>query len=126
VLDDHVLEGGQRLGCPVVGEVLDGIRQVDGDFGARGVRVNTISPGLVRTSVYQDPNGQVSRWAAALASWLALDAFTQQMVKAQNTTTGRMAEPEEVSVLIAFLLSDVAGSITGVNYVIGGGTIKTV
>jgi hypothetical protein len=36
-----------------------------------------------------------------------------------------MAEPEEVSVLIAFLLSDVAGSITGVNYVIGGGTIKT-
>ncbi|MET8809456.1 SDR family oxidoreductase [Streptomyces sp. NPDC004546] len=96
------------------------------EFGPQGVRVNTMPPGLVRTSVYQDPNGRASQWAAALASWLALDAFTQQTVKAQNITTGRMAEPEEVAALIAFLLSDVAGNITGVNYVIDGGTIKTV
>ena len=94
------------------------------EFGPQGVRVNTISPGLVRTSVYQDPNGAVSQWAAA--SGMTLDEFTRQMVKGQNVTTGRMAEAEEVAALIAFLLSDVAGNITGADYVIDGGTIKTV
>ena len=39
--------------------------------------------------------------------------------------TGRFTTPEEVATLITFLASDRAGNITGSNYVIDGGLIKT-
>ncbi|MDX2937109.1 SDR family oxidoreductase [Streptomyces ipomoeae] len=94
------------------------------EFGPRGVRVNTISPGLVRTSVYENPDGPAAKMAAAAG--MSLAELAQQLVKAQNITTGRMTEADEVAALIAFLLSDVAGNITSADYVIDGGTIKTV
>ncbi|HTJ71712.1 MAG TPA: oxidoreductase [Actinospica sp.] len=94
------------------------------EFGPRGVRVNTVSPGLVRTSVYEDPNGPVAQ--AAAATGISQAEFVQQIVKSQNVTTGRMSEAGEVAALIAFLLSDVAANITGADYVIDGGTLKTV
>ena len=93
------------------------------EFGPEGVRVNTVSPGLVRTSVYEDPAGPVAAMAAAAG--VSLPDFVQQIAKAQNITTGRMSEAEEVAVLVAFLLSEAAGNITGADYIIDGGTIKT-
>jgi NAD(P)-dependent dehydrogenase (short-subunit alcohol dehydrogenase family) len=37
----------------------------------------------------------------------------------------RFTTPEEVATLITFLASDRAGGITGVNYIIDGGLIRT-
>jgi putative oxidoreductase len=94
------------------------------EFGPRGVRVNTVSPGLVRTTVYTDPDGPVAKLAAGAG--VSLAEFVQQLAEAQNITTGRMSEPREVAGLIAFLASDVVGNITGADYIIDGGTIKTI
>ncbi|MEV5310765.1 oxidoreductase [Streptomyces sp. NPDC052610] len=93
------------------------------EFGPRGVRVNTVSPGVVRTAIWEDPDGFGGKVAASAGAEHA--AFLQQIPQAFAITTGRITEPEEVAALIAFLLSDVAGNITGADYVIDGGTVKT-
>ena len=39
--------------------------------------------------------------------------------------TGRFTEPEEVAALVVMLASDRLGNVTGTNFVIDGGLIKT-
>ncbi|MFF4950673.1 oxidoreductase [Streptomyces chattanoogensis] len=94
------------------------------EFGPQGVRVNTVSPGVVRTAIWEDPDGFGGKVAAGAGVEHA--AFLQQLPDAFAITTGRITEPQEVASLITFLLSDVAGNITGADYVIDGGTVKTV
>ncbi|MER0446966.1 oxidoreductase [Streptomyces sp. Edi4] len=93
------------------------------EFGPQGVRVNTVSPGVVRTAIWEDPDGFGGRVAAGAGAEHA--AFLQRLPEAFGITTGRITEPQEVAALITFLLSDVAGNISGADYVIDGGTIKT-
>ena len=44
---------------------------------------------------------------------------------AAGIATRRFTRPEEVATLITMLASEVTANITGVNYVIDGGLIKT-
>ncbi|MEV6810079.1 oxidoreductase [Streptomyces sp. NPDC017405] len=93
------------------------------EFGSHGVRVNTVSPGVVRTSVWQAPDGFGGKVAAAAGT--DLDEYLERMPETLQITTGRLLEPEEVATLVTFLLSDAAGNITGADYVIDGGTMKS-
>jgi NAD(P)-dependent dehydrogenase (short-subunit alcohol dehydrogenase family) len=88
----------------------------------KGVRVMRVSPGWIETEA-----------AVAMAGRLASQAGTDYeggkqiiMRSLGGIPLGRPAKPQEIADLIAFLVSDRAGAITGAEYVIDGGTIPTV
>jgi NAD(P)-dependent dehydrogenase (short-subunit alcohol dehydrogenase family) len=88
-----------------------------------GVRVNTISPGPVRTSMWESPEG----YGADLARSMGVPhaQLLAQLPTGMGVTTGRFVEPAEVAALVAYLASPLAGSVTGADHVIDGGAIKT-
>jgi NAD(P)-dependent dehydrogenase (short-subunit alcohol dehydrogenase family) len=94
------------------------------EFGPRGIRVNAVSPGPVSTDLWLGEHGV----AETVAKATGVDAETARktiIAGIGGFATGRFTTPEEVATLITFLASDRAGNITGVNYLIDGGLIKT-
>jgi NAD(P)-dependent dehydrogenase (short-subunit alcohol dehydrogenase family) len=92
------------------------------EFGPRGVRVITVTPGPTRTDVWEAPDGLGAKFAATAGA--PHDQFLAQVPAMLGMLTGRLAEPEEVAALITFLLSPLASSITGSDHRIDGGAVK--
>lgn len=83
------------------------------DHAAAGVRVNSISPGSVRTPIL-----------ALAARTLGGDGVSEAEAFARFGAAhplGRIGEPEEVADLVAWLASAQAGFVTGADFVIDGG-----
>lgn len=74
-------------------------RSLAGHWGRRGVRVNAVAPGYVRTP--------------ALEPALALGVVDARTL-ARGTALGRLPESEEVARAVLFLASDAASAVTGV------------
>ncbi|HEY2204060.1 MAG TPA: SDR family oxidoreductase [Pseudonocardia sp.] len=91
------------------------------ELGPRGVRVNSVAPGFIRTGA---ADALVGRLAAADGDRDA--ALARLMDSLGGIPLGRPAWPAEVAELIAFLVSDRAGAILGAEYVVDGGTVRTV
>ena len=91
------------------------------EFGPKGIRVNCVSPGQVSTDLWLGEHGV----AATFADATGVDADTIRATAAAATATGRFSTPQEVATLVTMLASDRIANVTGANYVIDGGLIKT-
>jgi NAD(P)-dependent dehydrogenase (short-subunit alcohol dehydrogenase family) len=91
------------------------------EFGPNGIRVNCVSPGQVSTDLWLGEHGV----AETVAKATGVDAADVREAAASAIATRRFTTPEEVATLITMLASDRAANITGVNYVVDGGLIKT-
>jgi len=77
-------------------------RYLAAQYGPRGVRVNTVSPGGILNPAKPPPPGFLTRYG-------------------QMTMLGRMALPPEICGSVVFLLSDAASYITAANLCVDGG-----
>ena len=76
------------------------------EYGPAGVRVNTVSPGLIARP------GIVSAWPEGVRRWR--DACPM----------GRLGTPEDIGDACVFLCSDLARWVTGTNLVVDGGVLS--
>jgi NAD(P)-dependent dehydrogenase (short-subunit alcohol dehydrogenase family) len=98
-------------------------KRLSEEFGPQGVRVNTVSPGVVGTQLWRDPAGFGGKVAAA--SGVEHAEFLAAIPDRFAMAARRITEPDEVAALITFLVSGAAANIIGADLVIDGGTIKT-
>ncbi len=91
------------------------------EFGPKGIRVNCVSPGQVSTDLWLGEQGV----AATFAKATGVDADKIREAAASGIATGRFSTPEEVATLVVLLASERTANVTGVNYVVDGGLIKT-
>ena len=77
-------------------------------WGRRGGRVNSLAPGLIDT-----PMGRQE---------LEQQPIMQEMLA--NTPLGRLGEPSEVAAVVAFLCSDAASFISGIDVLVDGGMLQ--
>ena len=79
------------------------------ELAAKGVRINSVNPGVTRTELHTAGGLDAERYAA--------------FVERSKTThpIGRIGTPEEVAGIALFLLSEDAGFLTGVTIPVDGG-----
>ncbi|MFG2723345.1 SDR family NAD(P)-dependent oxidoreductase [Streptomyces sp. NPDC048416] len=79
-------------------------RTLAGDAAPRGVRVNLVHPGTIRTPAWEGREGQLERLAPVYP-------------------LGRVGEPEDIAAAVAFLASADASWITGTTLRVDGGLL---
>jgi len=91
------------------------------EFGPKGIHVNAVSPGPVSTELWLGVAQTVGK-----AMGVDADTARERIVAGLGGfATGEFTTPEEVATLVVLLASDRTANVTGANYIIDGGLIKT-
>ena len=80
------------------------VRSMARELGPRGIRINNVMPGAVETPILKNVTPE---WKNQMIAGIPL---------------GRIAEPEDIAAVVAFLASDEAAMITGADIVANGGS----
>ncbi|CAM3032199.1 MULTISPECIES: SDR family oxidoreductase [Sphingomonas] len=97
-------------------------KSISKEVGPKGVRVNAVSPGWIMT---ESTSEFLERLRAATGGTIE-EARQKVLDGLGGIPIGRAAEPHEVADLIAYLASDRAAAIHGAEFIIDGGTVRTV
>ena len=123
-----VLMAGNTAAVPTasmaaVGVINAGIVALAKAFADRGlkdgVRVNSVSPGLVMTGRRLS---MIQKWASTHR--MSVDNAKEALLK--RADIGRYGEPEDIADLMAFLVSPAARWMTGTQLRIDGGEIRSI
>ena len=97
-------------------------KSLSNELAPNGIRVNSVSPGFIETESAKE---FVDRHAAA--SGVGADVARQDVVESiGGIPLGQPGTPRDVGDLVAFLVSDRAGYLTGAEYLVDGGSTRTV
>ncbi|HEU0317561.1 MAG TPA: SDR family NAD(P)-dependent oxidoreductase [Solirubrobacteraceae bacterium] len=92
------------------------------ELAPQGIRINSVSPGPVSTDLWLGDDGVAATIGRATGT--DRDAVRAQVI-AGGIVTGRFTTPREVATLVVMLASPRTANVTGSDYVIDGGLIKT-
>ncbi len=92
-------------------------KTIANEAGPFGVTVNNVLPGYTRTE-------RLTELAGAVAGRTGSEPASVYESWEEEIPMGRLAEPDELAALTAFLCSDRAGYITGQSIAVDGGWIK--
>jgi NAD(P)-dependent dehydrogenase (short-subunit alcohol dehydrogenase family) len=93
------------------------------EFAPQGIRVNTVSPGPVRTPWWTDAGGA----ADIIAAQTGTDrdtVLTSGAPEMMGLATGRFVEPQEIADVVALLVSPRSASTTGSEFAVDAGFLK--
>ena len=91
------------------GGVVNLTRSLALDFGAKGVRANSVCPSLTETGMTQD----MVKDPALVAKFM------------ERMPIGRVAQPADIAAVVAFLASDDARFVNGANLPVDGGVMAS-
>jgi len=91
------------------GGVVNLTRSLALDFGAKGVRANSVCPSLTETGMTQD----MVKDPALVAKFM------------ERMPIGRVAQPADIAAVVAFLASDDARFVNGANIPVDGGVMAS-
>ena len=102
--------------------VLSLSRLVADLYAGAGIRCNAIAPGPTATEAWLGEGGLADQQAARTGK--SHDEVLEAVGKGRPL--GRLAEPEEIAAVIAFLCSDRASYVTGAAWSADGGTVPII
>jgi NAD(P)-dependent dehydrogenase (short-subunit alcohol dehydrogenase family) len=97
-------------------------KSLSNDLAPHGIRVNSVSPGFIETEAAEQFTTQ-----RAAAHHISASAARQEIIETiGGIPLGQPGTPNDVGHLVAFLVSDRASYLTGAEYLIDGGSTRTI